>query len=172
MKFSTFSAFFLALGALVVFKPALGEQRNFLEAAPVAENGASASETPQAEQALSDCLKAALTEEDKDKLALMIFMIMSHNPAVRDLSQIDAARTEKISRDSAKVFESLILDRCLDQTHRVLRASGFNGIGNSFESLNYPLMYRLLKHPVSDSIAMDFYKYLDEDRLQREFKGY
>lgn len=174
MKLSLRFSFFFVLCLLVLLRPAFAEKQNsFSEASGIVRaNNSSVSESVLAEQALSECLIDATTEADKSKMMKMMFSAMTRNPELRGLSNIDSESSEKISQDAGKVIESLLLDKCLNQTHRVMRVSGFDGVGNSFEKLHYPLFYGLLKHPDVESAAGDFVKYMDAGRIEREFGGY
>jgi hypothetical protein len=129
--------------------------------------GASAQSAGDPEQALSACLLASVTPEDKRTLVMWIFAVMAKHPDVRPLTAIDAAAEERIGRDAAGVFQRLMTEQCASQIREVVRRSGTDAIGSSFQKLGEAAMDTLLAHPDVENAVPEMFKYADPAAFER-----
>jgi hypothetical protein len=129
--------------------------------------GPAAQASGDPEQALSDCLVASVTAEDKRTLVMWIFAVMAKHPDVRPLTAIDAAADERIGRAAAGVFQRLMTEQCAPQIREVVRRSGADAIGSSFQKLGEAAMESLLAHPDVANAIPDMFKYADPAAFER-----
>lgn len=119
------------------------------------------------ERALSDCLLASVSAEDKRTLVMWIFAVMAQHPDVRPLTAIDAAAEERIGRAASAVFQRLITEQCAPQVREVVRRSGTDAIGSSFQKLGEAAMESLLAHPDVANAIPGMLKYADTAAFER-----
>jgi hypothetical protein len=122
------------------------------------------------EQALSQCLVASVTAEDKRKLVMWIFAVMAKHPDVRPLTAIDAAAEERIGRAVAGVFQRLMTEQCAPQIREVVRRSGTDAIGDSFQKLGEAAMESLLAHPDVANAIPEMFEYADPAAFERTLR--
>lgn len=121
----------------------------------------------QAEGALSRCLVSSVDADDKRALTNWIFAVMARHPDVRPMVRMDAATDDRIGRDASAVFERLLADRCSAEVRAVVRTSGFDAVGNSFQVLGKIAMEDLLAHPDVEAGVGDLLKHVDFERVTR-----
>jgi hypothetical protein len=122
------------------------------------------------ERALSDCLVASVTAEDKRTLVMWIFAVMAKHPDVQPLTAIDAAAEERIGRRAVAVFQRLMTEQCAAQIRAVVRRSGTDAIGSSFQKLGEEAMESLLAHPDVANAIPEMFKYADPDAFERALR--
>lgn len=135
------------------------------------KTGAAAQTAADPERALSDCLVASVTADDKRTLVMWIFAVMAEHPDVRPLTAIDAAAEERIGRAAAAVFQRLMTEQCAPQIRAVVRSSGTDAIGSSFQKLGEAAMESLLAHPDVSGAIPEMFKYADPAAFERALGG-
>ncbi len=93
---------------------------------------------------LSICLVKSTTEADKIVLMRWIFAAMASHPAVKDLGNITKEQGDKLNKDTATLFWSLISDRCGAETKDAIKYEGAGAISSSFEVLGKVAMQGLM----------------------------
>lgn len=131
------------------------------------KTGTAARAATDPERALSDCLLASVSAEDKRTLVMWIFAVMAQHPDVRPLTAIDAAAEERIGRAASAVFQRLITEQCAPQVRDVVRHSGTDAIGSSFQKLGEAAMESLLAHPDVANAIPGMLKYADPAAFDR-----
>lgn len=131
------------------------------------KTGTAARAATDPERALSDCLLASVSAEDKRTLVMWIFAVMAQHPDVRPLTAIDAAAEERIGRAASAVFQRLIAEQCAPQVREVVRRSGTDAIGSSFQKLGEAAMESLIAHPDVANAIPGMLKYADTAAFER-----
>lgn len=120
------------------------------------------------QEALRQCARGALTDADRRVLKQWIFAILSKDPDTRALAKIDAETQERIDREAAGIFGSLVVDKCLAQT-RVLAVHSENAdVGGYFSNLVGQLAAEALfdRHDFESAVEGSL-KYFDAARVER-----
>ena len=131
------------------------------------KTGTAARAATDPERALSDCLLASVSAEDKRTLVMWIFAVMAQHPDVRPLTAIDGAAEERIGRGASAVFQRLITEQCAPQVREVVRRSGTDAIGSSFEKLGESAMESLIAHPDVANAIPEMLKYVEPAAFER-----
>jgi hypothetical protein len=170
MKTKVIAISFLLFCCLVLNGSLMAEERNLSSQMPNSNNDDRSILKPaMAEQLMSECLINSMTEEDKRKLIRLLFIALSQNPNVSDLSNNTPAVREEVARDASKVLDAMLLDKCLAQAHNLLKDRNTEGLGNAFEKINSLLYWGLVKHPSVESAVDNYLEYMDVGRIEREF---
>lgn len=121
-----------------------------------------------AQDALRQCAREALKDADRSALKKWIFAILSNDPDMRALAKIDAETQERIDREAAEIFESLVVDKCLAQTRALAVHSENADVGGYFSDLVGQLAAEaLFDRPDFESAVEGSLKYFDAARVER-----
>lgn len=143
-----------------------------LRAAPAsAQTGATpaaATQTPQ--EALTSCLLASTTDDDRRVLVQWIFLVMSRYPDVSSMVQVQESERQRINKQAGGIFERLMVDNCGGELKLALTKSGTDAIGKSFEVLGQTAMGALLQNPAVNAESAAVMSNVDLDRSARALK--
>ena len=93
---------------------------------------------------LAVCLVKSTTPQDKLTLIRWIFAAMASHPGVKDLSEVSAKDGDRLNRQVADLFVSLLTDRCGTETREAVKYEGQAAIAGSFEVLGRVAMQELM----------------------------
>lgn len=83
-----------------------------------------ASNAAEFSDALSACLLASATEEDKRSLVRWMFAATAQHPALVEMSDVPFATREQVNRDMAALLVDFLSIRCFSETQAALRSEG------------------------------------------------
>jgi hypothetical protein len=118
-----------------------------------------------AQDALTRCLIASTSADDKRVLVKWVFSVISQHPDISMMTKIDAAQRTAIDRDAAKVFEALLADQCAAPLRVAIKQSGTDAIGKSFQALGSTAATDMLQNPQVVASGAGLMKHLDMQRL-------
>ena len=117
--------------------------------------------------ALGKALVARTTSSDKIALVRWMFIAMSLHPEVKSLSSITDQQREDANRDCAKLFESLMTEKCVEETRDAIKYEGPFAIESSFQLLGQVAARELFGHPSVAAGLTSLYKYIDTDNFNK-----
>ena len=127
-------------------------------AAPQARSG-------EAATALSQCLTASVTPDDKRTLVRWIFSAIAAHPHVKELSAIDDGKREALETAGAQVFERLIAQDCTAQSRAAIVSEGTDGFAEAFKTLGEVAMGGAVEDPQVQAVMSRLGERLDTQRI-------
>ena len=115
---------------------------------------------------LGKCLLTTAGEQDRNRLMLWVFAAISSNPAFADMSAIKPKQREALDADVARLFETLLLDRCRNEVRQAVRAEGRDAINESFSRLGAAAMRELMTDPQTAAALQGFITHFTPERWQ------
>ena len=119
----------------------------------------------EAGDALSKCLSASTTTDDRRALVRWIFSAIAAHPDIKEFTKIDAARREQIESESVAVFERLIVEDCTAQTKRALTQEGTEGFQAAFKTLGELAMGGVVEDPQVQASMAQLGERIDTQRI-------
>lgn len=103
---------------------------------------------------LSRCLVEKTTAEDKNTLVRWVIATTTLHPAVQPIARVSAESRARANRDTARIFERLLTESCLDQTRQAVKIEGAAAIQSGFQTLGQVAMAELFADPkVADALG-------------------
>jgi hypothetical protein len=118
-----------------------------------------------AQDALTQCLIASTSADDKRVLVKWVFSVIAQHPDIASMTRIDAGQRTTIDRDAAKVLEQLLADQCAVPLRAAIKQSGTDAIGKSFQALGSTAATDMLQNPQVVASGAGLMKHLDIQRL-------
>lgn len=120
---------------------------------------------------LSRCLVEKSTPEDKNALIRWVIAITTLHPAVRPIAQVDAEARTRANQETARIFERLLTQQCLDQTRQAVRYEGAAAIQSGFQTLGQVAMVELFADPGVAAALGELDKVIDAQKLREALQG-
>ncbi|MEO3693567.1 hypothetical protein [Roseateles paludis] len=116
-------------------------------------------------QALSACVGAKSTGQDRKDLAKWLFTAMAAHPDMKPLSTVSDPVAEASSKTAGELFTRLLSDACATEAKAALKAGGPMAIQVGFQTLGQLAMQELMtdKDVAASMGRLD--KYLDRQKL-------
>jgi hypothetical protein len=115
---------------------------------------------------LAVCLVKSSTEADRTILMRWIFVAMANHPGVKDLAPVSKEVADKLNKDMAGLFWSLISDRCGAETKEAVKYEGASALSASFEVLGKVAMQGLMADADVSKYIAGVDTYLDKDAMK------
>lgn len=116
---------------------------------------------------LSVCLVKSTTDKEKTLLVRWIFAAVSRNPDVKDLVHVPKDEEEKLNREVAQLFMTLMTERCASETTDAVKYEGDAAISAGFQALGQVAGQGLMNDPEVSAFASGLAAYLDKDQLEK-----
>jgi hypothetical protein len=120
---------------------------------------------------LSRCLVEKSTPEDKNALIRWVIAITTLHPAVRPIAQVDAEARAGANTQTARIFERLLTQQCLDQTRQAVRYEGAAAIQSGFQTLGQVAMVELFADPGVAAALGELDKVIDAQKLREALQA-
>jgi len=120
---------------------------------------------------LSRCLVEKSTPEDKNALIRWVIAITTLHPAVRPIAQVDDGARARANQETARIFERLLTQQCLDQTRQAVRYEGAAAIQSGFQTLGQVAMVELFADPGVAAALGELDKVIDAQKLREALQG-
>lgn len=133
----------------------------FLLAAP-------ASAGPYADK-MATCLVDNTTRAEQQTLMRWMVVAISQHPKVADIVKMDQGQREKTQRDMAKLFTSLLADRCTSAAVQAYQYEGGAAFEAAFNVLGQVAAGSLMNSPAVNKSMTEFESYLDQEKLNKVF---
>ena len=115
---------------------------------------------------LSRCLVEKTTAEDKNALVRWVISTTTLHPAVASLASVGDEARVRINRDTARIFERLLAESCLEQTRQAVKIEGAAAIQTGFQTLGQVAMAELFAHPDVAAALGELDSHIDTQRLR------
>ncbi len=119
---------------------------------------------------LERCLLQSATQEDKNVLARYIYAGMSKHPLVKNLSDISPDELDNINKDTAQVLETLLIEKCKNETKTVFESKNEEALVQAMEKLGESAGLELVSHPDVENSFTDIDKYFDYNKWVDMFR--
>lgn len=119
--------------------------------------------SPEAD-ALGRCLADNTTGKERKDLARWVFVSMAAHPEIKPLAAVPSTAADESARDIARMFTSVLVDRCPAQARAALRI-GSKGFESAFGTLGQLAMAELMTDPDVNATLGAFERYLDRGKL-------
>lgn len=115
---------------------------------------------------LSRCLVEKTTTEDKNTLVRWVISTTTLHPAVASLAKVGNEARTRINRDTARIFERLLTESCLEQTRQAVRVEGAAAIQSGFQTLGQVAMAEVFADPKVAAALAELDRHIDANRLR------
>jgi len=120
---------------------------------------------------LSKCLVSQTTEQDKATLMTWIFSAISLNPNISKLANITPAQRHQINADMARLFETLMTERCRAESMQAYKYEGSTAIESGFTVLGQVAGRELFNSPDVTKGMSELDSLIDKKKMQSVFGG-
>jgi hypothetical protein len=117
--------------------------------------------------ALGKAMVARATQSEKVALVRWFFVAMSLHPEVKNLSAITDQQRVDANREVAKMFESLLTEKCVEEARDAIKYEGSSAIQSSFQLFGQVAARELFGHPSVAAGLADLQKYIDSDKVNK-----
>jgi len=114
---------------------------------------------------LSRCLVEKTTVEDKNTLVRWVISTTTLHPAVAPMASVNDDMRARVNRETARIFERLLTESCLEQTRKAVRIEGAAAIQTGFQTLGQVAMAELFAHPSVAAALGELDSHIDAKRL-------
>ncbi|MEW6118944.1 MAG: hypothetical protein AB1593_02515 [Pseudomonadota bacterium] len=120
---------------------------------------------------LSRCLVDRTTTEDKNALVRWVITTTTLHPAVQPIARVSPEARDRANRDTARIFERLLTESCLDQTRLAVKYEGAAAIQAGFQTLGQVAMTELFADPKVTEGLNELDKQIDGNKLREALKA-
>ncbi|RZJ13215.1 MAG: hypothetical protein EOP39_01690 [Rubrivivax sp.] len=121
--------------------------------------------------ALAACLGDSTTGKDRKDLARWIFIAMSSHPEIKPLSAVGETHRDEADASAAKLFDSLLTERCRKQASEAVQQEGQAGMVTAFQTLGALAMQELMGNPDVTAAVGRFEQRLDRAKVEAALAG-
>lgn len=118
---------------------------------------------------LSKCLVANTTADDKTTLVTWIFSAISLNPGVAKMANITPKQRHQINVSMAKLFETLMTERCRTESQQAYKYEGDAAISAGFEVLGQVAGRELFSSPDVSKGMAELDTLVDKKKMEAVF---
>jgi hypothetical protein len=119
--------------------------------------------------ALAVCLVKSTSEQDRTVLMRWVFAAMAAHPQVSDLGRVSKEEGDRLNREVAALFWTLVSDRCATETRDAVKYEGTDAISSSFEVLGKVAMQGLMADTAVNAYMAQMATHLDEAKMKALF---
>ncbi|MBW8329923.1 MAG: hypothetical protein K0M48_12450 [Thiobacillus sp.] len=120
---------------------------------------------------LSRCLVDKTTAADKNALVRWVLTTMTLHPAVRSIAQVSDAERARANRETARLFERLLTESCIEQTRQAAKYEGAAALQTGFQTLGQVAMAELFSDPNVAQGLGELNKLIDAKKLQQALEA-
>jgi hypothetical protein len=118
---------------------------------------------------LSKCLVAQTTSDDKATLMTWIFSAISLNPGISKMANITPAQRHKINAEMARLFETLMTERCRAESQQAYKFEGESSIEAGFSVLGQVAGRELFNSPEVTGGMSELDTLIDKKKMESVF---
>ena len=115
---------------------------------------------------LSRCLVEKTTPADKNALIRWVIAVTTLHPAVQPIARVEAEARARANQETARIFERLLTQQCLDQMQQAVRYEGAAAIQGGFQTLGQVAMMELFADPTVAAALGELDKAIDVQKLR------
>jgi hypothetical protein len=120
--------------------------------------------------ALSECLLASTTEENKLTLVKWMFTAMALHPAVAEIADMSPSAREQANREMAELIVELLSRRCYKETRLAIQNEGSLALQSSFAVLGQVAATNLFSDPNVAAGLASLETYINAEDLERQLE--
>lgn len=126
----------------------------------------SAARAGQYSDALSKCLLASTSPQDKTELARWIFASAASHPDVSDITCLDDKQRTSIVRKAGELVERLLTVSCRKEFREAVKNEGTSAMEASFTQLGEVAMESLVSDPKVQKTIGELASFVNGDKLK------
>lgn len=119
--------------------------------------------SPEAKEALAQCVALQTTGADRIVTARWLFAVMATSPQIADLATISADRRKDIDQQFAKLLTRLVTKDCINQVRPIAAVNMDDAFGQVGEALGERAMGELMAGKETDKAFKAYVDYISED---------
>lgn len=123
----------------------------------------------QAVDQLSQCLVKSTTAADKTAVLQWTFVALSAHPELKKFSNVNEEQRTQLDKNLAQTLQRILTEQCSAQTQAVIKAEGFQAVGESFQELGSITGEEILKTPEVKDQLKGVVRYIDLNKLVTTF---
>lgn len=128
----------------------------------------SANAGPTVDQ-LSQCLVKSTTAADKTAVLQWTFVALSAHPELKKFSNVNDEQRTQLDKNLAQTLQRILTEQCSTQTQAVIKAEGFQAVGESFQELGSITGEEILKTPEIKDQLKGVVRYIDLNKIVTTF---
>jgi hypothetical protein len=102
-------------------------------------------------------------------MARWVFVGMAVHPEIKDLSNVTNGNREELDRTIAKMFTSLLADKCPIQAKLAIKIDGNSALESAFRTMGELAMREITSNPKVNASFGNFAEYVDKNKLKAFF---
>lgn len=118
---------------------------------------------------LSQCLVKSTTAADKTAVLQWTFVALSAHPELKKFSNVNEEQRTQLDKNLAQTLQRILTEQCSAQTQAVIKAEGFQAVGESFQELGSITGEEILKTPEVKDQLKGVVRYIDLNKLVTTF---
>ncbi|WP_228199818.1 hypothetical protein [Acinetobacter sp. WCHAc060007] len=128
----------------------------------------SANAGPTVDQ-LSQCLVKSTTAADKTAVLQWTFVALSAHPELKKFSNVNDEQRTQLDKNLAQTLQRILTEQCSTQTQAVIKAEGFQAVGESFQEFGSITGEEILKTPEIKDQLKGVVRYIDLNKIVTTF---
>jgi hypothetical protein len=117
--------------------------------------------------ALSKCLIAATTPQDRASLMRWLFATASNHPAVKSMATVTPTQMNDSNKSVGDLITKLLTVDCRTQAQAAYRQEGSGSFKTSFEALSEVADHELFSGPDVEASMAELRGYVDTDKIKQ-----
>jgi hypothetical protein len=118
---------------------------------------------------MAKCLVQSTTDSDKTDLVKWMFSAVALHPAVKSLSAVSDAESQRLNKIAAKLVERLLTESCKSSTQDAIKYEGPATFQSSFNVLGQAAAHSLFSDPSVAKGAAEIGNHFDKQKFERVF---
>ena len=114
---------------------------------------------------LTRCVVSSATAEEKLGLVEWMFFAIALNPTIAPLADIPPERRDAADRNTARLFEKLLTESCVEQARTAVRYEGNTAISEAFKLLGQVAAQEMFANPAVSKGAEKFAEHIDAAKM-------
>ena len=114
---------------------------------------------------LTRCVVSSATAEEKLGLVEWMFFAIALNPTIAPLADIPPERRDAADRNTARLFEKLLTESCVEQARTAVKYEGSAAISEAFKLLGQVAAQEMFANPAVSKGAEKFAEHIDTAKM-------
>ena len=115
---------------------------------------------------MAKCMVNSTSPADRTLFVKWMFAAIALHPDVSSMAVISAQQRDELNKNTAAMFQRLLLESCRTETQKALRNEGQQTISYAFEILGRSAAQSLMSEPSVATAMGGFAKYFDQNKLK------
>jgi len=115
---------------------------------------------------MAKCMVNSTSPADRSLFVKWMFAAIALHPDVSSMAVISAQQRDELNKNTAAMFQHLLLESCRAETQKALRNEGQQTISYAFEILGRSAAQSLMSEPSVATAMGGFAKYFDPEKMK------